>query len=94
MNWGRRNRTIGSMYRGDRRVRDVIDDITELQDMIKTECNRRFHFGIFYSWQSDIESKYNRNFIEDALEKSVKNINKVIADGSLLSVDKDTREVP
>jgi len=82
------------MYRGDRRVRDVIDDITELQDMIKTECNRRFHFGIFYSWQSDIESKYNRNFIEDALEKSVKNINKVIADGSLLSVDKDTREVP
>ena len=92
-NWGR-NSTIGSMYRDDRRVQDVIDGITELQDIIKTECNRRFHFGIFYSWQSDIESKYNRNFIEDALEKSVKNINKVIADGPLLSVDKDTRGVP
>lgn len=88
------NRVIGSMYGGYRRVQDVIDDITELQNMIKTECNKRFHFGIFYSWQSDIESKYNRNFIEDALEKSVRDINKVIADGPLLSVDKDTRGVP
>lgn len=86
--------TIGSIYRKERNVQDVIDDITKLQDMIRTECNRRFHFGIFYSWQSDIESKYNRNFIEDALKKSVKNINEVIADGPLLSVDKDTRGVP
>lgn len=88
------NSTIGAMYRGNRKVQDVIDDMTELQDMIKTECNRRFRFGIFYSWQSDTESKYNRNFIEDALEKSVKDINKDIIDGPLLSVDKDTRGVP
>lgn len=93
MNDGR-NSTIGSVYGRNKKVQDVIADITELQDMIRTECNRRFHFGIFYSWQSDIESKYNRNFIEDVLQKSVKNINKAIADGPLLSVDKDTRGVP
>lgn len=86
--------TISSMYRADRKVQDVITDITELQDMIGSECNKRFHFGIFYSWQSDTESKYNRNFIEDVLEKSVKNINKAMVDGPLLSVDKDTRGVP
>lgn len=96
VNWSMNNgvcSTISSMYRGERKVLDVIADMTELQNMIRTECNRRFRFGIFYSWQSDTESKYNRNFIEDALEKSVKNINKATADGPLLSVDKDTRGV-
>ena len=29
---------------------------------------------IFYSWQSDIISKLNRNFIEDALEKAIKRL--------------------
>ena len=29
---------------------------------------------IFYSWQSDITSKLNRNFIEDALEKAIKRL--------------------
>lgn len=86
--------TIYSMYGGTMNAEEVVDGITELQDMIRTECNKRFHFGVFYSWQSDIESKYNRNFIEDALEKAVKNINKDIVDGPLLSVDKDTRGVP
>lgn len=91
---GGHNTTIGSIYGGSRNVKDVIASITALQDMIRVECNKRFHFGVFYSWQSDTESKYNRNFIEDALEKSVKSVNKAIADGPLLSVDKDTRGVP
>ncbi|MGJ4727721.1 hypothetical protein [Luteimonas sp. SDU101] len=29
---------------------------------------------IFYSWQSDLDSRFNRNFIEEALGKSVKNV--------------------
>ena len=29
---------------------------------------------IFYSWQSDITIKLNRNFIEDALEKAIKRL--------------------
>lgn len=32
------------------------------------------NFTVFYSWQSDIESKYNRSLIEDALKKAVKKI--------------------
>lgn len=31
---------------------------------------------IFYSWQSDLESKYNRSFILNALEKATKEISK------------------
>ena len=30
---------------------------------------------IFYSWQSDLPSKYNRNFIKDCLERAIKKIN-------------------
>ena len=32
--------------------------------------------SIFYSWQSDLPSKTNRNFIEDAIKKALKSINK------------------
>lgn len=32
--------------------------------------------SIFYSWQSDLPGKTNRYFIEDAIEKSLKDINK------------------
>lgn len=86
--------TVGSMYGGYRKVQDLINEMTELQNMIKTQCNNRFHYGVFYSWQSDTDSKYNRNFIEDVLERSVRNFNKENGDGPLLSVDKDTRGVP
>lgn len=30
-------------------------------------------FTVFYSWQTDISSKINRNFIENSLEKAIKN---------------------
>lgn len=30
---------------------------------------------VFYSWQSDLEKKCNRNFIESAIKKAIKNMN-------------------
>ena len=85
---------IGSIYRNNRKVTDVIKDITDLQNLITSECNKRFRYCVFYSWQSDTDEKYNRIFIEDAIKKSVKNINSVIPDGPNLSLDKDTRGIP
>ena len=35
-------------------------------------------FSIFYSWQSDLTSKYNRSFIEDCLKKAIKDLSKEI----------------
>jgi len=54
---------------------------------------------VFYSWQSDISSKLNRNFIEDALKKAIKKIGKdlqvqnALRDENLL-LDKDTKDSP
>lgn len=54
---------------------------------------------IFYSWQSDITSKLNRNFIEDALEKAIKRLGQHIEIQEALreegmELDKDTKGVP
>lgn len=56
-------------------------------------------FTIFYSWQSDISSKINRNFIEDALKKAIKKIGQEITVQKALrdeeiKLDKDTKDVP
>jgi hypothetical protein len=48
---------------------------------------------IFYSWQDDIARKDNRNFIEDALKKAIKNINKDAAIVDELIIDRDTKGV-
>ncbi len=49
---------------------------------------------VFYSWQSDLDDKYNRNFIEDILKKAVKNISKN-KDFSLEAfIDRDTVDIP
>jgi hypothetical protein len=42
---------------------------------------------IFYSWQSDVSFKSNRNFIETCLEESIKRANKDIATQYNLSND-------
>lgn len=54
----------------------------------------KLSFTVFYSWQSDIDPKYNRNFIQDALEKAVKAIGRdenVTLDAV---IDRDTMGVP
>ncbi len=84
---------ISSHY-GRRSQSEAIAEIEELEKMISEESNRRFSFRVFYSWQSDIKPKYNRNFIESSLESAIKKVNENHSDGPLLSVDKDTRGVP
>ncbi|CAK8710670.1 hypothetical protein GKODMF_01375 [Candidatus Electrothrix gigas] len=55
---------------------------------------------IFYSWQSDSENKINRNFIEDALKKAIKQLKRnedvlsAMRDDSDIELDKDTLNVP
>lgn len=44
---------------------------------------------VFYSWQSDTNQKYNRNFIEDCLKRAIKNINKQVEISYVL--DRDTK---
>lgn len=52
------------------------------------------NFTVFYSWQSDIENKYNRSFIEDALEKAAKNISNDTNYSLEAVVDRDTYGIP
>lgn len=49
---------------------------------------------IFYSWQSDLPNSTNRNFIEDALKKAVKNIGKDETIELEASIDRDTQSIP
>ena len=54
---------------------------------------------IFYSWQTDIEVKVNKNFIKSALKKAIAAINKElnVEDSSRqddLSIDHDTKNIP
>ena len=51
-------------------------------------------FKIFYSWQSDADSKVNKNFIQSCLEKAVKRIKQRYKDDSPdLYLDRDTKEI-
>ncbi len=46
---------------------------------------------IFYSWQSDLISKYNRNFIEESIKKALQNLNKSEDYIVELNLDRDTK---
>ena len=48
---------------------------------------------IFYSWQSDIENKFNRNFIKDCLERAIKQLNQELEIEDALRLDHDTKDV-
>jgi hypothetical protein len=48
------------------------------------------NYTIFYSWQSDLENKFNRSFIQDVLEKATKNISKDENFNLDAVVDRDT----
>ncbi|WP_420208931.1 hypothetical protein [Candidatus Electronema sp. JC] len=55
---------------------------------------------IFYSWQSDSDKSVNRNFIEDALKKAIRQLNRnedvlsAMRDEDSVELDKDTQDVP
>lgn len=46
--------------------------------------------NIFFSWQSDLDSKTHRNFIEKCIKKSLKSLNKADEIHLFLEYDRDT----
>lgn len=49
---------------------------------------------IFFSWQSDLETKKNKNFIEDCIKKAISEFNKENHHLTDFSIDKDTSGEP
>lgn len=49
---------------------------------------------IFYSWQSDSDEKFNRNFIKGCIEESIKRLNKQYYFEESIRIDQDTKDVP
>lgn len=51
---------------------------------------------IFYSWQSDLDKKYNRSFIKDALESAINDVNRDLSleEAERIEIDHDTKGVP
>ena len=48
---------------------------------------------VFYSWQSDIDSKYNRSFQLDCLRAAVKKLNRELEVRESIRIDHDTKDV-
>ncbi|HTV39550.1 MAG TPA: hypothetical protein VMF08_03170 [Candidatus Sulfotelmatobacter sp.] len=51
-------------------------------------------FTVFYAWQSDLNSRDNRNFIEAAIETALKNLKKNGKVDASPRLDKDTKDIP
>ena len=69
-------------------IKDLENKISDLTELMKKQLNLFSQFTVFYSWQSDSESKFNRNFIENNLKKAIEKLN---TDADIqLSLDKDT----
>ena len=49
---------------------------------------------IFYSWQSDLDGKTTRSFIEDALRRAIKSLRKDDTLDVEPVIDRDTKDVP
>lgn len=56
--------------------------------------NQTSKVTVFYSWQSDSSSRTNRNFIEDALERAVRDIKKEGLFSVVPVIDRDTKDIP
>lgn len=77
-------------YRGKRISKEnLIKSLNGILRCLK-EGDQHTSFKIFYSWQSNISNKINRNFIEDAIEKAISQIQK--EKHIVFTLDKDTIE--
>ena len=82
--------TMGSEIQSQR-GRINKDDLIKMLNLISSILENAItshSFKIFYSWQSDLENKTNRGFIEDALEKATKLVSDEL--NIPLILDKDT----
>lgn len=74
------------------KVNTLAGQIEKLLNIMQEQLNLNSQYRIFYSWQSDLENKYNRNFIENNLQKVINSLN---AEHPIkLSLDKDTKDKP
>ena len=69
-------------------IMELSREISELSGLMKKQLNKLSLYTVFYSWQSDSASKFNRNFIESNLEKAIKQLN--ASSEIQLKLDKDT----
>ncbi len=81
---------LHSQRGGTRKREQVIEEIIHLESLLTEQMNQRFNYSVFYSWQSDTLSQYNRSFIEKCLSHAIDIINAKKTNGPLLSIDKDT----
>lgn len=71
--------------------KDILDKLIKCKKIIsniefESENTEKKYKKIFYSWQSDLEKKYNTNFIEEIIKKLSKQFN--------LEYDESTRYAP
>ena len=68
------------------KVQQIIEEINsnKLNKSIKPQ-------KVFYSWQSFLPNKTNRNLIKDSLEKALKEINKELSVDERIELDSDTK---
>ena len=81
----------GTQFFSNGTRKDVValsQEVAELSELMKKQLNLLSQFKVFYSWQSDSAPTFNRNFIENNLNKAIKKLN---ADSDIrLTLDKDT----
>lgn len=83
---------VFSLASGQRRTREIIDGIDSLCSLMKEQISLHSNFTVFYSWQSDLPSRENRNFIEKSIIAAINALND---DSDIkLILDKNTRNVP
>lgn len=75
-----------------KKVDELCKDVKRVESILKTQLSYHSKFTIFYSWQSDLNDKFNRSFIEDALKKAIDKVNISSSLGIKFTFDKDTRK--
>lgn len=71
---------------------ELIKRIDNFHALIAKQIRDKTLSTLFYSWQSNLKNKYNRNFIQNCIEKAINSYNQTNI--LQLSLDKDTLNVP
>lgn len=66
-------------------------NLNEMRDVLSSSSASYNLYNIFYSWESDLPTSENRNFIESAIAKAIKKLKEEF--GISIRLDKDTREM-
>ena len=69
-------------------IHELTEEISSLSELMKKQLNILSQYTVFYSWQSDSNPKFNRNFIESNLKRAIKKLND--SSDIQLKLDKDT----